>query len=245
MIQKLKKIKNFIFGNYSTDVAFRYMPLVSLIKRDGFNNKKILEVGSGDTGIAVYLSQDITGLDVYFDENKIKNLEKVKYEGEIFPFEDNFFSLTISVDSLEHVLPAKREKFIQEMIRVSREGIILMVPAGRSSYQHDERLGKYFYQINKKSDKFINEHLRNGLPEDFEIKDYIEKACIALGKKGEVVISEKMLNLKFREMIMYCKISQNIFLSTLYYSFIILLPSWRLLNFGQCYRSLVYFKIKQ
>ena len=237
-------MKKIILGDFSTDIAFRYVPLLELIKNNRFLDKKILEVGSGSLGIASYLKQEITGLDIFFDERELENLKKVKYSGGAFPFADNFFSLVISVDSLEHVSRDMRAEYVKEMLRVASQAIIIMVPTGKESYAHDKRLSDYFKKINNRSDQYLDEHLKNGLPEKGEIEDYIRRACLSLGKKGEIKINEKSLNIKFRELFMQSKINRNLFLNILYYFFIIFLPFWRWLNWGKCYRTLVYVRIK-
>lgn len=239
----LKKIKNIFFKNYSVDIDLRYLPVLDVIKRNKINEDKILEVGSGDMGIIPYLKKKVVGLDIEFNNEENKFLKKIKFDGQKFPFADDKFNLTISVDNIEHVLPEKRHDFIKEMVRATKKLIILVVPCGKLSYEQDVELYKYFQKIHNVENKFFCEHIANGLPEIGDLKDIIIKCAEELNKKIKIVKVEKLLNLKIRNFIMRCRISKNIFLIILYYLFILLLPARRLLNFGNCYRQLIYIKI--
>lgn len=239
----IRKIKKNILGDYSTDTAFRYYPVIDVIKRYNLGEQKILEVGSGSLGIAPYFKKPLTGLDINFDETSSKNLKKIIYDGGSFPFEDNSFSLVISIDSLEHISSEDRDKHIKEMMRVAKNGIVVVVPTGGAAYEHDKRLADYFSKVKQRSDKYLSEHLLNGLPEKEEIEEMIKRSAEYTGKTGEIKISQPMLNLQFREIFMRCKISNFFILNLFYYAFLIILPFWSYLNFGKCYRTMIFYKI--
>ncbi len=241
----LKEIKNKILKDYSTDIAFRYLPVIDIIKKNDLMSSKILEVGSGDLGITTYFKKEITGLDIKFSNQTDQFLKKVEYDGNFFPFKNNEFDTVISVDSFEHIPPEKRQNFINEIMRVAKFFFILVVPCGRLSYAHDLKLADYFLKINHYQDNnFFYEHINNGLPEVKEIIKFIEAAAKNFNKNIIMDGPKKLLNLQLREIIIKCKINKSPMLKIIYYLFLFLLPLRNFLNFGNCYRRLFYIRIK-
>ncbi len=239
----LKKIKNIILRDYSTDTALRYLPAVDVLKKVKNEQNKILEVGSGDLGITPYYKKSVTGLDVEYGNRPSKLLKKIKFGGKNFPFGDNEFDVTVSVDNIEHLPASEREFFLKEILRVTKKEIILVAPCGRLSYEHDIKLRDLFYGIHKKRDKFLEDHKRNGLPEADDLISMLKTSADALNKNIKITKNEKSLNLKVRYFIMKCKISENVFLSVLYYAFLFVLPLRRFLNYGNCYRRIIVAEI--
>lgn len=239
----LKTIKNIIFKNLSTDIAFRYYPVLDLIRKNHFNDLKILEFGSGDYGIAPFLKRKIVGLDINFSSQKYDLLEKFEYGGSIFPFSNNQFDLTLSVDSFEHIIPSERQMIVDEILRVTKKAVILMIPCGALSSNADKNLKKFFYKKNGRSDRFLDEHITNGLPEKSEVFKMIRAGAEKNGKEVIFMKSRKMLNLKIRFFFMKCMMSNNFLLKIIYYLFLILLPFRKFLNFGACYREIFLIEL--
>lgn len=239
----MKKIKKLLFKDYSTDIALRYLPVIDLIKQYELKDREILEIGSGDQGISPYLKEKITGLDVRFVEPENNLIKKIKYDGKNFPFINNKFDIALSVDSLEHIERDSRQKLINEIFRVTKEAFILVVPCGQAAYEHDKRINDYYVKMNKKRDKYLDDHVNNGLPEKDEIRQMIKKASDKYNKKIELIFSKKLLNMKIRYFFMKCHISGNYFLKILYYLFLLFLPIKNFFNFGRCYRQLFFIKI--
>jgi len=243
---KMKKIKKIFLGNRSTDVAFRYLPLVDLLTKNKLRDKKILEVGSGDYGITSYFKAPIVGVDVAFlEKEKNRMIEKIRYDGSIMPFADNDFDLVISVDCLEHIDPVNRLLAIKEMTRVVKENLVLVFPTGNRSYESDKRLASYFKKVNGYQDKFFIEHLDNNLPDVANVKKMICEAAFFYGKNITFQEEKKMLNVKIREFFMHCHISKNYFFKSIYYLGMLLLPFRNYLNFGSCYRVLLHARISE
>ena len=240
----LKKIKNKIIKDYSPDTAFRYLPIIDIIKKNQIKSNKILEVGSGDLGITPYLKKKIIGLDINFSEIENKNLEKIKYQGGAFPFLNNSFDLVLNVDSLEHVKKENREDVVNEMFRVAKKYIIIIVPSGEKAERHDINIDNYFQKINKHRDKFLEEHVNNRLPQDKELQNIFVRAGEKYNKKFKIIKNKKINNIFLREIYMRLKISQNIFLSIIYYLFLLLIPFRKYLNFGECYREFYFLKLE-
>ena len=55
----LQKISNHFYWGQHTEAALRYIPVVNEIKKADLVNSKILEIGSGSTGITPYFKKYI------------------------------------------------------------------------------------------------------------------------------------------------------------------------------------------
>ena len=237
----LKKIKPLIVGDYSPDIAFRYLPVRDILKKEGLTEARILEVGSGDLGITPYIRREVVGLDIAFDRPG-PYLKALEYSGSGFPFPDDSFDLVLSVDSLEHVPADQRPKMISEMIRAAAKAVVIVAPCGSNAAASDRELARYYKSIHGKSDKFFDDHIYNGLPEKDDVVKMFEDGAARISKR--IAIQTRPLsNIRLRRFYMKCAINPGILPSILYYGFLPLLPLRKRLNFGQCYRRLFYVKI--
>ncbi|MFO7657207.1 MAG: class I SAM-dependent methyltransferase [Bacteroidales bacterium] len=94
----------------------------------------ILDVGCGKGYMLNILHTKgyrVTGADV-FDKPAGFNFDYVKSNAENLPFEDKSFDIVISTHTLEHILNIKNA--VNEMKRVARRLIIIVVPCQRFNY---------------------------------------------------------------------------------------------------------------
>lgn len=233
-----KKFRDKYFWGQHPEAALRYLPVVSEIKSAKLENSRILEIGSGSTGITPYLKRSIVGLDVDFAGPKTSLLEKVKGTAANLPFRKNSFDVVISVDVLEHLPIEDREKAIFEMLKVCKRLAILVVPIGRESEIQDEKLKDYYSKIMREKNKFLDEHVNYGLPNSEEVLVLIDRSLRKL-KKGATTRSYKLLNLKIRYFLMKLWITKNKFLYYFYLKGLLpLIPILKYANFSSCYRRI-------
>lgn len=231
----LKKLKQFVIANKSVDSAWRYLPVVRFLKSLSLNNKSLLEIGSGDLGITPYLKKNIIGLDVFFESGSTELIKKIKYHGGKFPFTDNEFNISFSVDAYEHIPKEQRADWVQEIFRVTEDYFILVIPCGSDAYIQDKKLLKYFKKVHNKEDRFLKEHVENGV--------IYEKDVLKLFKDKEIIKNKQINNLHFRLFLMKLKINKNIVASIMYYLFLPLVYLPGLLDFGKTYRRIFIIKI--
>lgn len=234
-----KSFFNKYYKGQHPEHALRYLPIVTLLKNLHLDNAKILDVGSGPLSITPYLKVPVDGIDMDFSEGgNSPLLNKIKGTGANLPFRKNSYDVVISTDTLEHIPKHDREKTIYDMIKVARNLVVIVVPTGKLSEKQDRELDQYYQKVFKKRDKFLSEHVENGLPQNEEILVSIHKILRSLNKKA-TVSSKPILNLFVRKILMKTWISKNKYIYYTYMKgFLLLLPILRLANFGNCYRRM-------
>lgn len=89
----------------------------------------------------------------------------VQYGGRAVPIADEAFDAVISLDTIEHIPRERRQEFMTECIRVSRNTVLIAAPLGtpgHSAYEakldvlHKEAYGQYH--------DMLHEHVLHGLP---------------------------------------------------------------------------------
>ena len=233
---KLISFFNKFFWRQHPEAAIRYTPIVNQIKRLKLEDSKILEVGSGSLGITPYFKKQIDGVDINFTGPKSPYINELKGEATKLPFRKNSYDVVISVDTLEHLKSDDRPKAISEIMRVAKRLVVIVVPVGEISQNQDKELYEYWKKIFKVDNQFLNEHVKNGLPEVEEILVNIDKFKRALGKNAKV-ISYPNLNISVRNILMKTWISRNKLIYYMYMKgYLFLLPLLKHANFGNCYR---------
>lgn len=228
------------FYRWHPEVAIRYLPIVDEIKKMG--SVTILEVGSGGLGIAPYLNWEVTGVDSDFSGPTHPLLKRIKGTGEKLPFTDKSFAVVISVDTLEHVPQKNREKVIAEMIRVAQKEVIIATPSGSQSIEQDKQMSETYKRKFGQEFPFWKEHLENGLPEEKEIVDILQKL---IGSKAKIHV-EGNENLSVRQFLMTGWMTKNVLANIFYRKvLLVLIPIFQLVNSGPFYRKIFYARINK
>ena len=139
--------------------------------RDG-EGMKVLDVG-GHPGLLLGF---LPGDEVYVTDVMPCDIPTfVPTGGKILPFEDESFDVVVSSDTLEHVPPEEREGFISELVRVSRDCVVLAAPFADAHVSAAERILYDFIESELGySHKFLKEHLEHGLPRWEDIERFLK-----------------------------------------------------------------------
>ncbi len=157
------------------DVIQRYWPIVQIMKRLCTRKDcRILEIGSSSYGTARFYEGNIIGLDIQFhDETNIaKNLFPIVGSACFLPFRDSAFEVVVSVSMLEHIQSNARSIVIREMLRVTKNFIVISVPCGKKSEYCEEKLRR-FQSLFFEDLGWLREHEEFGLPEKGNIIEEI------------------------------------------------------------------------
>ncbi|WP_298267863.1 class I SAM-dependent methyltransferase [Geobacter sp.] len=223
-------------GIENADEALRYLPISDEILADASNMPRILEVGSGIKGITPYIPFRITGVDVAFNGQVAENLEPVCLSGTSLPFPDDSFDYVISVDMLEHVSAEERCGVVSELVRVAVRKVFLAVPCGSGAEAQDRVLDALYLSEKGERDRFLAEHVENGLPTEKELERCLRTASERTGRKTTIRVVPNV-NLRVRGFFMRLWIKGRPAKLYLWLSpFFCLIR--RFLNTGECYRQI-------
>ncbi|RJR30280.1 class I SAM-dependent methyltransferase [Candidatus Microgenomates bacterium] len=235
-----------LFGVYRwhPKIALRYLPIVDEIKKQKLPNTSIIEFGSAGLGIAPYIKKRVVGLDVTFSPPFIDTLIPVQASALAVPFADNSFSVAISLDMLEHIIPKDREQAISEMVRVAKNLVCIGVPIGKLSEAQDEALKKAYQKKHQQTFAYLEEQVEYGLPTIENITQALTTAAQKQHKRIQIAIQPN-INLRLRWFLMQGWMSKNILANIIFRKVMLLfIPLFRQINQEPVYRQLFIVTIK-
>jgi hypothetical protein len=124
----------------------------------------VLEIGSGQHGIATYLKRPVTGIEPIPAASQCEWLTLLQGDARSLPFADGQFGYVVCVDVLEHVPPQDRAQVISEMLRVAGKRLILSCPIRQHGEIGEAQLAAWFDARHGGRPDWLAEHLTNGLP---------------------------------------------------------------------------------
>ena len=162
----------------------RYLIQASIIQRYAEIIKKdklkVLDVGGAGSMLAEFLDIDLTIIDIIPNEETTANY--VVGSALDMPFEDNEFDVVLSCDVLEHIKKEDREVFIKECARVSKDLLVIAAPFNLTGVRMAEISANNFYRsFTGKNHIWLEEHLKDELPELYQTKKYLKKLNLDYG----------------------------------------------------------------
>ncbi|MFM7281996.1 MAG: methyltransferase domain-containing protein, partial [Planctomycetia bacterium] len=143
----------------------RYRLVSALVEslRKGSEGLTILDVGGRTALLRQFLPADrITLVDVEPSDQP----GLVLGDGSALPFADGAFDLVCAFDTLEHVPPQGRERFLSECLRVARRHVAIAGPYQAPEVEEAEVLLQRFLKDKLHVEhRYLEEHRHNGLPD--------------------------------------------------------------------------------
>lgn len=105
-----------------------------------------------------------------------KEVEYIQGDAQKIPFSDSCFDMVVASDMLEHVDKPFRAPVIREMLRVSKNHLIIGVPCKSELLEKAEQyVCDQFQNITGAKHPFLMEHSQYGLPEEAKIEEILQK----------------------------------------------------------------------
>ncbi len=134
---------------------------------------RVLDVGGHPGLIADFLPEDHTFI---LDMLPCERPNCVQGDGARLPFKDASFDLVVSIDALEHIPPERRPEFLEELLRASKDYVLLAAPFDDENVSLAEQIVNEFFikRIGHPNDS-LEEHFANGLPDLREILSFFDE----------------------------------------------------------------------
>lgn len=189
--------------NMPFDQYQRYKTVQLIIDEFRNNSEKtsfsLLEIGANEfEHLESFLPLDVIQYsDISIPESKVGNPKYFAADAtNLHWISDRYYDIVIACDVFEHVLKENREKFIAELYRVSKYGVIFCFPFEADYVERAEIISNEYYKaISGQNHIWLMEHIQNGRPE-LQLTDFcVEKYCddFTSFQHGDVGIWEKLI----------------------------------------------------
>lgn len=136
---------------------------------------KILDIGGRSGHLNKFFQEDD---DFYIlDIRKSESNEKNYFVGDIIraPFKDCIFDVVVSSDLFEHISHENRENSLSEMLRISKNFVILGAPFySEKTAEVETKVNEFFLKLTGNGHPWLSEHLKNGLPSGKKLEDFLK-----------------------------------------------------------------------
>ncbi len=223
------------------DIALRYDPIVRYLRARLGPDDRVLEAGSGPVGITPYLKRPVVGLDRDFTGPTSAFLHPERGDMLAMPFADRAFAAVVCVDTLEHLSAADRPAAIREIVRVCARWAVIAFPSGEPASRYDRRLDAHLRARLGRSDRYLMEHLANGLPDAEEARRLVEEAAAESGRKATVTVQG---NVNVDTWLGVNRSKANLWLRAFQLTaFPLVFPILRRSNKEPCYRRILFVEL--
>jgi hypothetical protein len=225
----------------SFDVDLRYVPIVRFLQRRNAAGI-ILDVGSGPYGLSAYFSVPVIGVDFSFESSGPSHFIPVVANNRL-PFRDRTFDAVVSVDALEHVPRSARQRFVDELFRVSRRLVVIGFPEGDEAERHDAEMEAFYARQHTESHRFFVEHRTYGVPRPGEADEYFLSAANHYGRALEVQKCPNV-NSTIRKWFMHLGWNRRFLVRGAYAVLSLLAWAEPLFSLGESYRVIYYVTLR-
>lgn len=181
---------------------FNTKKLIDLLRKNKNKTFKILEVGANEHQLLEkFLPDDsITYLDIELPEKLLNHPKYILGDATNMSFKDSEYDIVVALDVFEHIPIDKRDQFIKEINRVSKECFIVAAPFYSLEVQEAEkRLNELFKVVYNTDYRWLQEHIQNGLPILSKVETLLKNMNISYSiyEHGNLQIWERMTRMHF------------------------------------------------
>lgn len=186
-------MENEILIKQSFDVYQRFSGIIDILQEAGAikDGDIIVDVGGYPGMLADAL--DVTApavRTVTVDHPHARRPGYARGSAENLPLKDKSADVVIASDVLEHIPTRLRSDVISEMIRISRRWIVFGAPFDHPVVtEADERLNELYRKVDGMPNKWLLEHIENGLPKLEAVTNKLKDAgaSVSVIPNGSVV----------------------------------------------------------
>jgi hypothetical protein len=225
------------YPEWVPEIALRYLPIVESMCAEP-SRGLILEVGVNLSGLTTYLGRPVIGVDCVLGAERAALVIPVIAKGQTLPFQSGAFDTTVCMDTLEHIECSDRNRFLHELIRVTKRRVYIGCPMGVQSEREDHALQQYYWKQNGEPFPFLEEHIANGLPRLQSVLAELEGIAKESGRLIRLH-SEPNLNVWVHRLLLRLWMRTDRVSYVLHRLAITLVHVRRWLNIGPCYRQII------
>lgn len=149
----------------------------------------VLEIGGGTDGIARYLNNSVTGLEVHGVRPAVENLGIVAGSISEIPYPDGAFDFVVCTDALGQLPAAKRRRAVSEIIRVAKTACFILGPHGDIALNAEKMFADTLVRKGMALPPWLKAHLQNGLPSVSEtVTAVLDAGFIPSIRKNEGIV---------------------------------------------------------
>lgn len=197
------------------DVYERHKKVANYIN----DNQTVLDVGGGLKSLSKFTKAKIT----------VSNVDSgdIIADARNLPVKNGSYDVVTSIDVLEHIKKSDRQKFIDELFRVSKKRTIISAPFGSKEHIASEKELYIMLQKQKREVKYLTEHITIGLPTEAEVQTYLKGKRFKILYSGDFRLMAFLLkihnsefkNPKLNKLFYYFKLLINLMLNLVYCPF--------------------------
>jgi SAM-dependent methyltransferase len=237
IVDRVKEWWNRRYPDWVPEVALRYLPVVESIRADPPPGL-VLEVGVNRSGLTTYLRRPVVGVDCVLGGACPPLVTPVVAKGQALPFVSGAFDDTVCMDTLEHIAPSDRHRFLRELMRVTKRRMYIGCPMGSQAEREDRALQHYYRAHRGASFAFLDEHLAHGLPRLEAVLAEMESLAARSGRVLRVRCVPN-LNIRVHRMLLHVWMRTDRISYVLHRLAIALVHVRTWLNAGPCYRQII------
>jgi SAM-dependent methyltransferase len=142
----------------------RYAKAVALLPELADEAIRVLEIGAGGGGLRRYLARPVVGIDL--DPRLAAGARPwgVAARADRLPFSDRCFDVVLAMDVMEHLTAGERRQAIAEMVRTSRQRVLIGGPLGSFAAWGDAQYLEFRRLRGQPIPSWLAEHMALGIP---------------------------------------------------------------------------------
>src|SRR3990167_7389539 len=150
--------------NLSADIFVRASVIGKIINTLSKNKPiKILDVGGYQGRLDLFVNSPVKVLDVF----DVKEENYIQGDARRLSFPDNYFDVVTSIETLEHIREEDRDEVLKEIVRVSKDLVIVSCPVLTKENKTVENFANSFFKNQTGAEHpWLKEHKEYSLPKE-------------------------------------------------------------------------------